>query len=310
MTTTSFITDRSSLRWQTLCLLNRGVNSLSVKKVTPVCAFLFVCCASWGILGHMIESETLFDALWPCWQGPKWEIRLDLAGKRVAVSGGSDGIGRHICLKLAEAGCELAILGRDIARLEAVKREVESVNGARAHIFAADLNDTSLVSGLSAQIVSQMGGLDILINNAGVWHKSGPLDTIDEAMLLQTVQVNLTAAMILTRNVLPTLRAQDEAAVLNVISKSGVIAQAGQSVYTASKYGMRGFTDVLKEDEAESGVRVAGLYQSGTNTGMFAKAAEDVPNHIFTEPDDLADLVVFMLSRPAKLWMHEVRVEL
>ena len=53
---------------------------------------------------------------------------MDLAGKRVAVSGGSDGIGRHICLKLAEAGCELAILGRDIARLEAVKREVESVN--------------------------------------------------------------------------------------------------------------------------------------------------------------------------------------
>jgi NADP-dependent 3-hydroxy acid dehydrogenase YdfG len=73
---------------------------------------------------------------------------------------------------------------------------------------------------------------------------------------------------------------------------------------------MRGFTDVLKQDESDTGVRVAGLYQSGTNTGMFAKAGEDVPNHIFTEPDDLADVVVFMLSRPAKLWMHDVRVEL
>ena len=109
---------------------------------------------------------------------------------------------------------------------------------------------------------------------------------------------------------MPGLRARGEAAVLNVISKSGVVAQAGQSVYTATKYGMRGFTDVLKTDEAETGVRVSGLYQSGTNTGMFAKAGEEVPNHIFTEPDDLAAVVVFMLSRPAKLWLLEVRVEL
>ena len=114
----------------------------------------------------------------------------------------------------------------------------------------------------------------------------------------------------MTRAFLPGLRDRPEAAILNVVSKSGVLAQAGQSVYTATKYGMRGFTDVLKEDEMQSGVRVAGLYQSGTNTGMFAKAGEDVPNHIFTEPDDLADVVVFMLSRPAKLWMHDVRVEL
>ena len=129
-------------------------------------------------------------------------------------------------------------------------------------------------------------------------------------MLVATVQTNLTALMQLTRHVLPVLRQQEEAAILNVASKSGVVAQAGQSVYSATKYGVRGFTDVLKVDEAETGVRVAGLYQSGTNTGMFAKADEDVPNHIFTEPDDLADVVVFMLSRPPKLWMHEVRVEL
>jgi NADP-dependent 3-hydroxy acid dehydrogenase YdfG len=136
------------------------------------------------------------------------------------------------------------------------------------------------------------------------------LDTIDADILVATVQTNLIALMQLTRHMLPVLRAQAEGIILNIASKSGVVAQAGQSVYTATKYGVRGFTDVLKQDEAGTGVRVAGLYQSGTNTGMFAKAGEDVPNHIFTEPDDLADVVVFMLSRPAKLWMHEVRVEI
>lgn len=235
---------------------------------------------------------------------------MKLAGKRVVVTGASDGIGRHICLKLAAQGCQLAILGRNEVRLARVLQEVGAISDMLAKTYSADFNDLEAVKSVATQITEDFGGVDILVNNAGVWHKTGSLDTISDEAVLTTVQTNLTATMILTQKLLPSLRDQSEAAILNVISKSGVVAQAGQSIYTATKYGMRGFTDVLKEDETESGVRVAGLYQSGTNTDMFAKAGEEVPNHIFTEPDDLADVVVFMLSRPAKLWMHDVRVEL
>jgi NAD(P)-dependent dehydrogenase (short-subunit alcohol dehydrogenase family) len=235
---------------------------------------------------------------------------MNLTGKRVIVTGGSDGIGRHICLKLADQGCAIAIVGRNQARLDAVVAECKARGAAEARAYAADLTDAAAIEQAAAAMLDDFGGMDILINNAGIWHKAGPLDSIDADMLVATVQTNLTALMQLTRHVLPILRQQEEAAILNVASKSGVVAQAWQSVYSATKYGVRGFTDVLKVDEAETGVRVAGLYQSGTNTGMFAKADEDVPNHIFTEPDDLADVVVFMLSRPPKLWMHEVRVEL
>ncbi|MCI5099652.1 SDR family NAD(P)-dependent oxidoreductase [Phaeobacter italicus] len=235
---------------------------------------------------------------------------MNLTGKRVIVTGGSDGIGRHICLKLADQGCAIAIVGRNQARLDAVVAECKARGAAEARAYAADLTEAAAIEQAAAAMLDDFGGMDILINNAGIWHKAGPLDSIDADMLVATVQTNLTALMQLTRHVLPVLRQQEEAAILNVASKSGVVAQAGQSVYSATKYGVRGFTDVLKVDEAETGVRVAGLYQSGTNTGMFAKADEDVPNHIFTEPDDLADVVVFMLSRPPKLWMHEVRVEL
>ncbi|MEE2816253.1 SDR family NAD(P)-dependent oxidoreductase [Phaeobacter italicus] len=235
---------------------------------------------------------------------------MNLTGKRVIVTGGSDGIGRHICLKLADQGCAIAIVGRNQARLDAVVAECKARGAAEARAYTADLTDAAAIEQAAAAMLDDFGGMDILINNAGIWHKAGPLDSIDADMLVATVQTNLTALMQLTRHVLPVLRQQEEAAILNVASKSGVVAQAGQSVYSATKYGVRGFTDVLKVDEAETGVRVAGLYQSGTNTGMFAKADEDVPNHIFTEPDDLADVVVFMLSRPPKLWMHEVRVEL
>ncbi len=179
-----------------------------------------------------------------------------------------------------------------------------------ARAYAFDLTDSEALDTTAKAILTDFGGADVLINNAGIWHKAGPLDTIEPDMLVATVQTNLTALMQLTRHMLPSLRARDEAAILNVASKSGVVAQAGQSVYTATKYGVRGFTDVLKLEEKDNGARVAGLYQSGTNTQMFAKAGEDMPNRIFTEPDDLADVVVFMLSRPPKIWMHEVRVGL
>ncbi|MFY0310947.1 SDR family NAD(P)-dependent oxidoreductase [Leisingera sp. D0M16] len=235
---------------------------------------------------------------------------MQLNGKTVIVTGGSDGIGKHICLKLAAEGCKLAILGRNQERLEQVAEEARSLGAPEARSYGADMTDPAAIAAAAAAILQDFGSVDILINNAGIWHKAGPLDSISEEMLMATVQTNLTGLMQLTRHLLPALRDRDEAAILNVASKSGVAAQAGQSVYTATKYGVRGFTDVLKLDEAETGVRVAGLYQSGSNTGMFAKAGEEVPNHIFTEPEDLADVVVFMLSRPPKLWMHEVRVEL
>lgn len=235
---------------------------------------------------------------------------MQLNGKTAIVTGGSDGIGKHICLKLAAEGCKLAILGRNRDRLEQVAEEARSFGAPEARSYGADMTDPAAIAAAAAAILQDFGSVDILVNNAGIWHKAGPLDSISEEMLIATVQTNLTGLMQLTRHLLPALRDREEAAILNVASKSGVVAQAGQSVYTATKYGVRGFTDVLKVDEAETGVRVAGLYQSGTNTGMFAKAGEDVPNHIFTEPEDLADVVVFMLSRPPKLWMHEVRVEL
>lgn len=235
---------------------------------------------------------------------------MQLNGKTALVTGGSDGIGRHICLKLAAQGVRIAALGRNRGRLDDVAADAIAAGAPAAQGFVCDLAQTDQIDAMASAIQNEFGPIDILINNAGIWHKAGPVDSIQPKIIDDTVAVNLSGAIHLTRAVLPGLRSRQDAAILNVVSKSGVLAQAGQSVYTASKYGMRGFTDVLKEDEAESGVRVAGLYQSGTNTGMFAKAGEDVPNHIFTEPDDLADVVVFMLSRPAKLWMHDVRIEL
>lgn len=235
---------------------------------------------------------------------------MELKNKRIIVTGGSDGIGRHISLKLAAEGAQLAIMGRNADRLKQVEAECKAAGASAATGIVCDLQNPEDITAWVTKVTERFGGLDILINNAGIWHKTGPLDTIPSDMLDATVQTNLTGLMQISRAALPALRNNEEGILLNVVSKSGVVAQAGQSVYTATKYGVRGFTEVLKQDEEKTGVRVGGIYQSGTNTEMFAKAGEDVPNHIFTEPDDLADVVVFVLSRPPKLWIHDIRIEL
>jgi len=88
-----------------------------------------------------------------------------------------------------------------------------------------------------------------------------------------------------------------------------VVEQEGQSVYTASKYGVRRFTEVFELDLKDTNIKVADVYQSGTNTKMFEKAGDNFSTNKFTNPSDLADVIAYMLARPDKIWLHDVRIE-
>ncbi len=82
----------------------------------------------------------------------------------------------------------------------------------------------------------------------------------------------------------------------------------GQTIYCASKWGVRGFTEVLKEDLKDSTVRVAGVYPAGIKTRILEKAGDHISSHEFPDPKDIAEVISFMLSRPPKIWLHEVRI--
>ena len=113
----------------------------------------------------------------------------------------------------------------------------------------------------------------------------------------------------MTKYMLPTLKKQDEAAIINISSKSGVTVQPGQSVYSATNWGVTGFSKVLKEDLGKTNITVATVHQGGTNTNLFKKTGEHLVQDEFINPSDLAGVVVFMLSQPKNIWIHDVRVE-
>ena len=228
--------------------------------------------------------------------------------KTYIITGASDGIGESIARKLSLLdNVRLILLGRSLERLELVQEDCRKT-GATTEIYAFDLNDDKARQTAVNEIIEKYTP-DVLINVAGIWHKTGDLTTLDDDTIRLVINTNLTSQILLTRQMLDSMRSRPGSAIINVVSKSGIIAQAGQTVYTASKYGMKGFTDVLRIDTKEDPIHIAGVYQSGTNTEMFAKAGEEMPTDKFTEPDDLADVIVFMLTRPDKIWLNEIHID-
>lgn len=226
--------------------------------------------------------------------------------KTILVTGASDGIGKSVALKLSAQKHALILFGRDQSKLDDVKTNCEA-NGARVVTYAFDLTDNIRRQAVIEELMTKQP-VDVLINNAGVWHKVGDLTSLSEDKIQEIITTNLTAQILLTRQLLDQMRSREGTAIINIVSKSGLIPQTGQTAYTASKYGLRGFTDVLREDTKEEPIRVGAIYQSGTNTAMFAKAGDDFPVEKFTDPDDLADIIVFMLTRPNKLWINEIHI--
>ena len=234
---------------------------------------------------------------------------MNLNNKVILITGASDGLGKQISLKLAKENTILALLGRNQEKLELVRDESKKLGAKKVEIYSCDIRNLSELKDTFIKIKNDFGKVDILINNAGIWQKLSPAEEITDETVDDVIKTNLVAQIELTNLVLPILKEQKEAAIINIISQSGIVAQEGQSVYTASKFGMRGFSEVLKVELEKSNVRVANICQSGVDTKMFDKTGEKVPNEIFTNPADLADVVVFMLSRPEKIWLHEVWVK-
>lgn len=234
---------------------------------------------------------------------------MKLKNKIIVITGASDGIGRQIVFRLAKERTKLALIARNKRRLSEVSKKAQELGTVGVKIYSCDVCRTDKLEDTVKAIVSDFGKVDILINSAGIWQRLAPIEKIKKDVIDEVIETNLSALIHTTRLFLPLLKGRKEAAIVNVISKSGVVAQEGQSVYTASKYGAAGFTEVLKAELKDSSVRVAAVYQSGTNTKMFKKTGEIFPTEKFTNPADLADVIAYILSLPEKIWLYDIRVE-
>lgn len=222
---------------------------------------------------------------------------LDLKHCSVVLSGASGGIGAAVARALSGAGARLLLVGRDAGKLAALARTLETHpdEPRRVEVLAADLTTSAGVEAVRRVALARRA--NVLVNNAGV-ASFGRLDALDDAHILQAVTTNLVAPMLLTRALLPGLLARRNAAVLNVGSVLGRLALPGFSVYSATKFGLRGFSEALRRELTGSPVRVQYLGPRVTETGFNAPEVEAYNRKTgaaVDHPDDVAAALLQLL---------------
>jgi len=213
---------------------------------------------------------------------------MKLKNKIAVVTGGSEGLGLSIVKKLLGEGCKVHIISRDATKQESVKKEIDNQD---LLFHQADVSNYNEIS----KSISDIGQVDILINNAGIWLE-GDLDSYDPDMISSVIDINTKGVIYTTKAVLPVMKKNDNGYILNVSSTTGLKGREGQSVYAASKYAVTGFTDSLKEDLKATNIKVAGFYPGGMNTKIFEKAGFPKKNEDWMDTDKVADVVVTMLK--------------
>jgi len=236
-----------------------------------------------------------------------------LAGKRALVTGGLRGIGRGVVLGFAAEGADVAVfdLGPEAEAHPLLKAIADA--GVRGLYVQADVSDETQVASGVAKVVAALGGIDVLVNNAGIVHESLLAD-LDPADWDRVLGVNLRGVYLCTRHVLPRMLEQGGGRVINMASQLGQIGGRTMVHYSVSKAGVIGFTRALAREVARSNVLVNAIAPGPINTDMLASESEEwkraklaeLPIGRFGEVSEVVPTAVFLASDDASYYVGQV----
>ena len=218
-----------------------------------------------------------------------------LTGKVALVTGGSRGIGKAIAMAYAREGATLFICARGRESLEATVEEIRSAEG-EAQGQVAELSRARDVKRLVRQVVRSYGTIHVLVNNASLL---GPRETLARYPLAaweEVIKVNLTALFMVTKEVLGVMIPREEGTIINVSSGVGRVGKARWGAYSASKFGVEGFTQVLAEEVKERNIRVNAVNPGGTRTEMRAEAYPEEDPMTLPHPDEIMEIFVYLAT--------------
>lgn len=239
----------------------------------------------------------------------------ELANKVALVTGASRGIGLVISLRLAKAGAQLVLAGRDRAGLDETARLVASANGLPALVCHMDLLDRTSIDATVSKTLETFGRIDVLVNNSGITGNPVPFTDLPEKDWDETIDTNLKGPFLLTQTVLPEMLKRESGSIIFIGSVTGKRPFKNRSAYAASKLGLVGLMRTLALEVAPHGVRVnlispgfvAGLRLEGVVDNVAEmdkisheearkKMMEMVPLQHFVSPENIAEGVLFLAS--------------
>jgi 3-oxoacyl-[acyl-carrier protein] reductase len=229
-----------------------------------------------------------------------------LAGEMVLITGGSRGIGLATAQKLIEVGAAVALLARNRAALDEAAGAL-SVHGGTVLSVAGDVTDLRSMESAVEQTVGQLGGLSILINNAGVgWY--GPVAEQPPDEWRQVIEINLLGVYYTTRAALPAIRMHGRGQIISVSSTNGRQGRPNMTAYCASKAAVEGFMRALAAEVASEPIRCTTIVPGSTLTDFGGRTRDErlASDAKFLEPEDVADAVLYALLQPDRAWTQEL----
>ena len=224
----------------------------------------------------------------------------ELQGRTAVITGAGSGIGRATALRLADKGCQLALVDVNATRLDEVRGELEA-KGAKTSTHVADVSDAVRMQALVGDVVDAHGAVHIVVNNAGVSViKNFEDHTLEDFQWL--VGINFWGVVHGCMFFLPELRKADEAHIVNISSMFGFMGVAGQSSYCATKFAVKGFTESLWAELDGSGVGVTSIHPGGVATNIASSSRvnseddrqrlHDTTNKHGHSPDSIAQAIL------------------
>jgi 3-oxoacyl-[acyl-carrier protein] reductase len=233
-------------------------------------------------------------------------IQYNLNGKTALVTGGSRGIGRSIVLHLAQSGADIAFTYRSkVDEANALVTELQQL-GRKAAAFQSDAANTKQADEVVQTVIKEFGGIDILVNNAGIT-KDGLLMRMSEQDWDDVISTNLKSVFNFTKAACRPMMSKQAGKIINISSVVGVMGNAGQANYVASKAGVIGFTKSIAKELASRNIQVNAVAPGFIETDMTEKLNEKqkesiltiIPQKRIAKPEEIASVVCFLASADA-----------
>ena len=229
---------------------------------------------------------------------------IDLKGRKIMITGASRGIGLAIARKLAAEGAILSLCASKSESFISIENEFDP---EKTFFIAGNLLKKRPPVEMVRKAASLMGGIDVIINNAGIAFAK-PVEETQAEDWDMLMKLNARAPFLICREGIKYLKDSECASIINISSVVGVKGYENQSAYSASKHAMMGFTKAMAKEVQEYGIRVHTIAPGGVATEMVLDTRPDLDASVLIEPEEIADMVWFLLTRRGNAVVEEINM--